>query len=372
MNESGASDSGSAYVFDLMSPTPAVPSVTLDNPAPEPEDYFGISVAISGTRLVVGASEVDLGASDSGSAYVYELTSATPSVPADILDNLDKHAGDWFGFSTAIDGTNIVVGAPLADGDTENRGAAFVFDPDPPSPEMQVEQPPGTGLIGGAASIHFGDAAVNTNGGVQTVVIRNTGTAALNLTSIALVSGDVGEFALDVPPLPLVLQVDQTVAFNVSFAPVAAGSRVATFRILSNAVASSPFDVTLTGQALSSAHDTDGDGLNDVVELQMEVLGFDWQVNDEELVAVLRSGANATGLYSQEQLQEMHSGMPLLPKDGMSGDFVLTVALKKATNLADFQLFPVSEPQMSITPQGAMDLVFPLAEPKAFFLLEPH
>lgn len=370
MNESGASDSGSAYVFDLQNP--ATPSVIMNNPAPEPEDYFGISLAISGTRVVVGASEVDVGAADTGSAYVYELGSATPSVPADVLDNLDKHAGDWFGFSTAIDGTNIVVGAPLDDGDTENRGAAFVFDPDPPSPEMQVEQPPGTGLISGAASIHFGHAAVNTNGGLQTVVIRNTGTAALNLTSISLLAGDIDEFSLDAPPLPSVLQVDQTVAFNVAFAPVAAGSRVATFRILSNAVASSPFDVTLTGQALSSANDTDGDGLNDVVELQLETLGFDWQVNDEELVAVLRSGANATGLFSQEQLQEMHAGMPLLPRDPAAGDFVLTVALKKAVDFTDFQLFPVSAPQLSITPQGAVDLVFPLQGPKAFFLLEPR
>lgn len=372
MNESGANDSGSAYVFDLLSQTPTQPSVTLNNPAPEPEDYFGISVAISGTRLVVGASEVDVGAADTGTAYVYELTSSTPEVPSDILDSLDAQAGDWFGFSTAIDGTNIVVGAPLEDGDTENRGAAYVFDPDPPSPEMQVEQPPGTGLISGAASIHFGDAAVNTNGGVQTVVIRNTGTAALNLTSISLLSGDVSEFSLDAPPLPSVLQVDQTVAFNVAFAPVAAGSRVASFRILSNAVASSPFDITLTGQALSSDNDTDGDGLNDVVELQLEALGFDWQVNDEELVAILRSGANATGLYSQEQLQNMHPGMPLLPKDPASGDFVLTVAVKKTTDFSNFQLFPVSTPQMSITPQGGMDLVFPLTGPKAFFLLKPR
>lgn len=372
MNESGANDSGSAYVFDLSSETPGVPSVTMDNPAPEPEDYFGISVAISGTRLVVGASEVDVGAGDTGSAYVYELTSSTPSVPADILDNLDKHAGDWFGFSTAIDGTNIVVGAPLDDGDTENRGAAFVFDPDPPSPEMQVEQPPGTGLISGAASIHFGDAAVDTNGGVQTVVIRNTGTAALNLTSISLLAGDVSEFSLDAPPVPSVLQVDQTVSFNVAFAPVAAGSRVATFRILSNAVASSPFDITLTGQALSAANDTDGDGLNDVVELQLEALGFDWQVNDEELVAILRSGANATGLYSQQQLQEMHPGMPLLPRDPATGDFVLTVAVKKSADFSDFQLFPVSAPQMTVNPQGGVDLVFPLQGPKAFFMLEPR
>jgi len=370
MDESGEPDSGSAYVFDLG--TPGIPLATLNNPAPEPEDYFGISVAISGTRLVVGASEVDLGASDTGSAYVYELTSSTPEVSVDILDNLDKAQGDWFGYSTAIDGTNIVVGAPLDDGNTVNRGAAFVFDPDPPSPEMQVEQPPGTGLISGAASIHFGDAAMGTSGDVQTVVIRNIGTAVLELTSISLFAGNVGDFFLNVPALPVVLQVDQSVSFAVTFAPVAADSRVATLRILSNAVASSPFNITLTGQALSPTNDTDGDGLNDVAELQLEALGFDWQVNDEELLAILRSGANATGLYSTAQLQAMHSGMPMLPRDPVTGDFILKVAVKKSVNLADFELFPITQPQMTIDAQGGAEFRFPPPGSKAFFRLEPR
>ena len=35
-------------------------------------------MAISGTRVVVGAHGDDTGASDAGSAYVYDLTSGTP------------------------------------------------------------------------------------------------------------------------------------------------------------------------------------------------------------------------------------------------------------------------------------------------------
>lgn len=372
MSESGANDSGCAFVFDLNAPTPTTPVVTLNNPAPEPEDYFGISVAISGTRVVVGASEVDVGASDTGSAYVYELTSAAPSVPSDVLDNLDKQAGDWFGFSVAIDGTNIVVGAPLDNGDTENRGAAFLFDPDPPSPEMQVEQPPGTGLISGDASIHFGDAAVGADGGAQTVVIRNVGTADLRLNSIAFLSGHTDDFTLEAPELPVVLEVDETISFSVTFAPVAADTRVATLRILSNALASSPFDVSLNGRALSAANDTDGDGLSDVVELQLESLGFDWQVNDEELIAILRSGANASGLFAMDQLQALHPGMPLLPKDPDTGEFTLKVAVKRSTGLANFELFPITSPQVTIDAGGAAEFSFPPPGPKSFFRLEPR
>ena len=371
-NDSGDFDAGSAYVYDLSAANPTQPVVTIDNPAPEREDYFGIAVAISGTRVVIGASEVDLGAPDTGSAYVYELTSITPSVPADILDNLDHRQGDWFGWSVAIDGNNIVVGAPFDDGNTDNRGAAYVFDPDPPSPEMQVEQPPGTGLISGAASIHFGDAAVGSDGDVQTVVIRNVGTASLQLTSISLPGGNTGDFTMETLSLPLTLAIDQSVSLDVAFVPAVTGSRVATLRILSNAGASSPFDITLTGQALSSANDTDGDGLNDVAELQLESLGFDWQVNDEELVAILRSGANATGLYTGAQLQAMNPGTPLLPKNPDTGLFTLTVAVKKSVDLMNFELFPMSASQVTINGQGAAELQFNSGVPKAFFRLEPR
>ena len=372
LNDTGESDAGSVYVFDLASDSPTLPVVTMDNPLPEPEDYFGISVAIEGTRVVVGASEVEASASDAGTAYVYELTSSTPAVPADTLDNLEKGAGDRFGASAAISGLQIVIGAPLDDGDTENRGAIFVFDPDPPSPQMQVEQPPGTGLLSGNASIHFGDAAIGSGGSAQTVAIRNTGTAALELSALTLFSGSVGDFLLDAPEVPVVLQVDQTISFDVGFAPASSGSRVATLRILSNAGASSPFDITLTGQALSAGNDTDGDGLNDVVELQLESLGFDWQVNDEELVAILRSGANATGLYSGGQLQDMHPGVPLLPKNPATGDFTLTIAVKRSVNLVDFELFPLVGPQMTVSPQGEAECRFPPEGSKAFFVLEPR
>ncbi len=372
LNDTGDEDAGSAYVFDLGSPDPEVPAAVLDHPLPEREDYFGIAVAISGTRVVVGASEVDAGSEDSGSAFVYELTSAAPAVPVEVLDYPAKEEGDFFGLSAAIDGANILVGAPRQDGNTENRGAIFYFDPDPPSPQMQVEQPPGTGLPSGQASIHFGDAATGSGGSAETVAIRNVGTAALELSAILLSAGSTADFSLDAPELPVVLQVDQSISFEVGFLPVSPGSRVATLRILSNANSAGTFEITLTGQALSAGSDTDGDGLNDVVELELEGLGFDWQVNDEELVAILRAGANATGLYSGDQLQELHPGMPLLPRDPSTGDFILTVAVKRSGTLADFELFPVTEPQVSITPQGAAELSFGPQGNKCFFLLEPR
>ncbi len=371
-DNTGARDAGRAYAYNLASGTPTTPVLALNNPDPEPEDYFGFSVAISGTRLVIGALEVDSGALDAGAAFVYELESATSGEPADSLDHQYEQAGDLFGFAVAIDGTNIVVSAPLDDGNTFNRGSVHVFDPDPPLPQMQVEQPPGTGLIGGAASMQFGNAAVGVTGGSQTVVIRNVGTDSLTVTGIALVAGNTGDFAWAGVTLPATLLVDQTLSFQVSFTPAATGNRIATLRIASNAGNNNPFNITLTGHGLSVGDDTDGDGLNDVVELQLEALGFDWQVNDEELVAVLQSGANATGRYSGSQLQAMNPGTPLLPKNPATGNYKLTVAVKKSIDLMDFDPFPMSAPQTTINAQGGAVFQFSSPQPKAFFLLEPR
>ena len=58
-DDTGARDAGSAYLDDLSGGTP-VPVATLNNPGPADSDYFGSSVAISGTRVVVGAPGDDM------------------------------------------------------------------------------------------------------------------------------------------------------------------------------------------------------------------------------------------------------------------------------------------------------------------------
>jgi hypothetical protein len=112
--------------------------------------------------------------------------------------------------------------------------------------------------------------------------------------------------------------------------------------------------------------------LNDVVELGLESLGFDWQVNDETLVEMLQWGANAEGLYSGEQLQAMNPGTPLISKDPVTGDFKVTVAVKKSVDLSNFSLFPLFAPAASVSNQGKLEVRFFPTDPKAFFRLEPR
>ena len=127
-DDTGAGNAGVAYVFDLASGTPTVPVVTLNNPAPASLDFFGHAVAISGTRVVVGAYRDDAGANDAGSVYVYDIGTATPTVPVATLSNPTPAAFDIFGNSVAISGTRVVVGAPQDDTGASDAGSAYLYD----------------------------------------------------------------------------------------------------------------------------------------------------------------------------------------------------------------------------------------------------
>ncbi len=137
-NDTGATYAGSAYVYDLTSSTPTIPTTTLNNPSPSVDEHFGTSVAISGTQVVVGAPYDHNGATGSGSAYVYDLTSATPAVPTATLNNPSLAAYDAFGNSVAISGTRVVVGTPFDDTGAKDAGSTYVYDLTSATPTVPV------------------------------------------------------------------------------------------------------------------------------------------------------------------------------------------------------------------------------------------
>jgi hypothetical protein len=67
--DTGATNAGSAYIYDV---TTGALLQTLNNPTPE-WDSFGISVAVSGDAAVVGAYLDSTGAFRAGSAYIYTV-----------------------------------------------------------------------------------------------------------------------------------------------------------------------------------------------------------------------------------------------------------------------------------------------------------
>jgi hypothetical protein len=118
-------DSGSAYVF-TRSGTAWSHQAKLTASDGAAGDEFGYSVAISGDTAVIGAPRDDDKSDDSGSAYVFTRSGSTWSQQAK-LDATDGAAGDVFGISVAISGDTVVIGADLADEKGSNSGAAYVF-----------------------------------------------------------------------------------------------------------------------------------------------------------------------------------------------------------------------------------------------------
>ena len=122
LDDNGGVDAGSVQIFDTE--TGALLH-SIPNPSPAARDNFGVSVAMSNDLLVVGAHRDDAGATDAGTAYLFDALSGTL---LHTLDNPLPNDQDNFGISVAIDGTNVVVGADNDDTDALNTGAAYVFD----------------------------------------------------------------------------------------------------------------------------------------------------------------------------------------------------------------------------------------------------
>jgi hypothetical protein len=152
-------DQGSAYVFarsgsDWVSGTQAAQLTASDGAA---GDSFGWSVALAGSRIVVGAPNDDVGAqADQGSAYVFERSGAAwaNATQTAELHHAASAVGedpfdDQLGFSVAVLGDTVVAGAPRVE---LNSGAAYVFELDTTPPETMITSGP-SGLTNSATSV---------------------------------------------------------------------------------------------------------------------------------------------------------------------------------------------------------------------------
>ena len=121
-NENG-SNSGSAYVFELISGRWSLSEklIATDGAA---DDNFGISVSLSGDRALIGAYRNDDNGNDSGSAYIFDLTAGSWS-QTQKLAATDGTNTDYFGYSVSLSGDRALIGAYR---DAANSGSAYVFD----------------------------------------------------------------------------------------------------------------------------------------------------------------------------------------------------------------------------------------------------
>jgi hypothetical protein len=129
--------SGSAYLFNATTGVQIAKLLPSDGGAVQ--DYFGISVAIDGDLVIVGAYRDDDNGNDSGSAYLFDAT--TGAELAKLLPN-DGDSYDSFGSAVGISGDTVIVGArgDELSGTSTNSGSAYVFDVSDPLAPVQTHK----------------------------------------------------------------------------------------------------------------------------------------------------------------------------------------------------------------------------------------
>ncbi len=90
------------------------------------QHFFGSSIALEGTRAIIGASGVSNKGANSGKVYVFEGSGSSWGQTASFQGS-DTTAGHYFGGSVALSGDTLVVGASGASDSGANSGASYVF-----------------------------------------------------------------------------------------------------------------------------------------------------------------------------------------------------------------------------------------------------
>ncbi|GAB4368273.1 MAG: hypothetical protein Kow0042_09350 [Calditrichia bacterium] len=138
------------------------------------EKRFGSSVAIEDQLAVVGSSKDDENGNESGSGYVFLYNGIDWDENVKLLPS-DGAAGDEFGSAAALDGHIAILGAPADDDSGTNSGAAYLFElSTQPAPVVKWEEtfesqnpPPGWQVVdndGSGSTLVYLDQIAFTSG----------------------------------------------------------------------------------------------------------------------------------------------------------------------------------------------------------------
>ena len=121
------SNSGSAYVF-VRNGTTWTEQQKLTASDAKADDQFGVSVAVGGPTIFVGAHFADLPSnSEAGAVYRYSQSGTIWSEAQKLVPAGGVILGDHFGEALALSGSRIAVGAPGTDIPQTGAGSVYVF-----------------------------------------------------------------------------------------------------------------------------------------------------------------------------------------------------------------------------------------------------
>jgi hypothetical protein len=267
--DNSAIQPGAAYVF-TRSGTTWTQQAYLKASNAGTNDLFGISVAVAGDTVVVGAyqedsnatgvngAQGDNSATDAGAAYVFTRSGTTWTQQA-YLKASNTGADDRFGVSVAVAGETVVVGAYFeasnatgvngnqADNSASFAGAAYVFalaEIAVSGNSLDIADGDGTPAL--ADHTDFGSVAVAAGTLARTFTIQNTGTGNLTLGSVTVGGSHAADFSVTLQPTSPVGPGGST-TFQVTFDPSATGPRSATLSFNNNDDDENPFNFSIQG-----------------------------------------------------------------------------------------------------------------------------
>ncbi len=118
-------DTGAIYLFDITTGHQFYSIVPADA---APGDQFGSSVSVSGNILIVGAPLHDEPSNSAGAAYLFDISNPEAPVQLHKLTADDATTGDRFGTAVAIDGDVAIIGADADSYAGFHAGSAYLFD----------------------------------------------------------------------------------------------------------------------------------------------------------------------------------------------------------------------------------------------------
>tara|TARA_A200000113_G_scaffold101762_1_gene91241 strand:- start:2227 stop:4149 length:1923 start_codon:yes stop_codon:yes gene_type:complete len=121
-DNTGATATGSAYIYDI---TTGNLLYTINNPTPETNDFFGASIAVTGNHAIIGDRGDNTGASSAGSAYIYDTSTGNL---LHTINNPTPETFDHFGRSVSAAGGHAIIGARGDNTGATSAGSAYIYD----------------------------------------------------------------------------------------------------------------------------------------------------------------------------------------------------------------------------------------------------
>lgn len=274
---------------------------------------FGkVRVGLTGTRLVAirntGNSTLsNLSLSLSGGGY---------SVTALQVTSLASGATTQVTLSFSPSGTAISNGTlQIFSNDTGESPFDIALTGSGVIPLLDVESPPGTLIFDGADNI-----VLSSPVGVaiqREFLLRNVSGGILTGLALSLDGAGAGSFS--VTSLPgTTLAPGATMSFTLSFTPTGPDSVSAAVHIASDQSFGDPFDIALTGEAvtLPDEGDEDGDGILNMLET---ALGTDPLVFNSTPGILVKNGANLEFVITRSIAAQTHTALSVEFNDALDG-----------------------------------------------------